>query len=69
VLLAQRLHDRQDLVVGLALRQARRRLGVEELGLEEQLAAGLALARLDSLAGASDRARASPGGSAVEEAR
>ncbi len=40
VLLAQRLHDTEDLVVGLALRQAGRQLVVHQLRLEEQLAVG-----------------------------
>ena len=44
LLLAQALHHAQDLVVGLALRQARRQLEVEEGGLEVELAAGLAVA-------------------------
>jgi hypothetical protein len=44
VQLAQGLDHAQDLVVGLALRQAVGELEVDEGGLEEQLAAGLAVA-------------------------
>jgi hypothetical protein len=46
VLLAQALHHAQDLVVGLALRQTGRQLEIQQHGLEEQLAAGLAVAGL-----------------------
>jgi hypothetical protein len=44
LLLAQRLHHAEDLVVGLALRQAGRQADVDEVGLEEELAAGFAMA-------------------------
>ena len=42
-LLAERLHDAEDLVVGLALRQPGRQRRVDERRLEEELAAGLAM--------------------------
>ena len=44
VLLAQGIHYAQNLVVRLALRQARRQRVVQRLGLEEQLAFGFAMA-------------------------
>ena len=46
LLFAQRLDDAEDLVVGLALRQADRQVDVDQIGLEVQLAAGFAVTGL-----------------------
>jgi len=61
----------QDLVVGLALRQSRRQGDVDQVGLEEELATGLAVAGAvegDALGAARGVARRHVGGERVEVA-